>query len=180
MFPCGLCGSNSSGHMESVNVPTPLSPDPAFESTRPKREQKWRKVSQGTASRRNMRMLSNLDKRLETQRSKPSITARASDSVSSESRSPALKLRGNIDLPGNLSLGINCQTCSHEHIEVDHMYPRLRLPEVNWSGWMATRVRSEVFPDLDLGIWGTPDLFHFEQAVRIQLRISGNDIRITA
>ena len=60
------------------------------------------------------------------------------------------------------------------------MYPRLRLPEVNWSGWMATRVRSEVFPDLDLGIWGTPDLFHFEQAVRIQLRISGNDIRITA
>ena len=45
---------------------------------------------------------------------------------------------------------------------------------------MVTRVRLEVFPDPDSGIWDTPDLFHSEQAVRIQLRISGNDIRITA
>ena len=166
--------------MESVKLLKPLSPDPAFESTRPKREGKLRKVSPGTTSRRNMRLLPNLDKRLETQRSKPSDAPRASTPVSPESRAPPLKLRGNIDHFGNLSLGINCQTCSHEHIEVDHMYPHLRLPEVNRSGWMATRVRSEVFPDLDPDIWGTPDLFHSEQAVRIQLRISGNDIRITA
>ena len=112
--------------MESVNTPFPLSPDPAFESTRPKSEQKWQKVTRGAMSRRNMSLLPNLEMLLENQGSEHSNAPRAICPVSLESRSPPLNLLGNINHFGNLSRGINCQTCSHEHIEVDHMCPRLR------------------------------------------------------
>ena len=71
--------------MESVTTPFPLSPDPAFESTRPKSEQKWRKVTCGAMSRRNMSLLPNREMLLENQGSEHSNAPRAICLVSLES-----------------------------------------------------------------------------------------------
>ena len=71
--------------MESVNTPLPLSPDPAFESTRPKSERKWQKVTRGAMSRRNKSLLPNLEKLLGIQGSEHSNAPRAICPVSLES-----------------------------------------------------------------------------------------------